>query len=199
MAELILIRHGETETNRKGIYTGQLDVPLNERGRAQAAEVGERLRAMGRTPEVCWCGDLKRTVETARLAVPYLEPHTDPGFREINLGILEGHTYAEAYALWPEMTEAWYRNRDYTGFRLPGAETNRACYDRSMKAADRILSDSGKDSVILLVAHSTILCLLLSGFLTGSPDHMLSFDVQNARITTLRIDGNKARLTGLNL
>ena len=44
MTRLVLIRHGETEWNARGLYQGQLDSPLTDEGLAQAERMGERMR-----------------------------------------------------------------------------------------------------------------------------------------------------------
>ena len=44
MTHLVLIRHGETEWNARGLYQGQLDSPLTDEGLAQAERMGERMR-----------------------------------------------------------------------------------------------------------------------------------------------------------
>ena len=53
MSTLILIRHGESEWNDKGLFTGWVDARLSERGRAEAARGGEQLAAAGLRPT--WC------------------------------------------------------------------------------------------------------------------------------------------------
>ena len=49
--KLILLRHGESEWNAKNLFTGWVDVPLTEKGRAEAARGGEQGAA--RDPRVC--------------------------------------------------------------------------------------------------------------------------------------------------
>ena len=44
MTRLVLVRHGETEWNARGLYQGQLDSPLTDGGLAQAERLGERMR-----------------------------------------------------------------------------------------------------------------------------------------------------------
>jgi hypothetical protein len=59
----IFIRHGETDWNRQQRFQGQIDVPLNAMGLAQAA-AGQRLA--GRPGRRCWCAsDLTRARQTA--------------------------------------------------------------------------------------------------------------------------------------
>ena len=42
--EIYLVRHGETAANSRNIVQGQSNVPLNEKGLAQAARLAERLK-----------------------------------------------------------------------------------------------------------------------------------------------------------
>ena len=52
MSTLILIRHGESEWNDKGLFTGWVDVRLSERGRTEAARAGQQLRRQQRIARV---------------------------------------------------------------------------------------------------------------------------------------------------
>ena len=64
MVHVFLVRHGETALNASGVLRGQLDVPLNPTGEAEAAALGEVFR------EVPLCAvmssPLRRAVDTAR-------------------------------------------------------------------------------------------------------------------------------------
>jgi probable phosphoglycerate mutase len=65
-AEVVVVRHGETEWSRTGRHTGRTDVPLTECGRQQAQAVGAALRA--RTFSLVLTSPLERAAETCRLA-----------------------------------------------------------------------------------------------------------------------------------
>ena len=63
MTELIVIRHGETDWNRQHRFQGQIDVPLNAVGLAQADRLGKRLA--DEPIDVLVCSDLQRACRTA--------------------------------------------------------------------------------------------------------------------------------------
>ncbi len=101
----LFARHGETEWNAAGRWQGQTDVPLNERGRAQAGRLGLRLRDAGdRLVEALACSDLSRARETAEIAgraLGLVVSHVEPAFRERAYGIFEGLTREECVARYP--------------------------------------------------------------------------------------------------
>lgn len=63
MTRLVLVRHGETEWNREGRWMGQTDVPLNDKGLAQAEAAAQSLR--GQPLEAIYSSDLLRARQTA--------------------------------------------------------------------------------------------------------------------------------------
>jgi probable phosphoglycerate mutase len=96
-----LIRHGCTAWNEQGRMQGHRDIPLNERGRWQAARLGERLR--GESWDMIVSSDLSRAKETASIiaqisAIPVAA--CDKRLRERDLGPLEGTTEEERLARW---------------------------------------------------------------------------------------------------
>ena len=62
---LVVIRHGRTEWNASRRFQGQVDVPLDDLGRSQAAAVGSVLAGLGLQPAALVCSDLVRAAETA--------------------------------------------------------------------------------------------------------------------------------------
>ena len=95
---LWLVRHGSTAWSEAGRYTGSTDVPLSERGRAEA----EALGWLGlRHWDGIWSSDLIRACDTAKAAG--VEATIDERLREIDFGRLEGVTWAD---LDPEAREA---------------------------------------------------------------------------------------------
>lgn len=68
MAKLALLRHGESEANAANVYTGWNDVPLTDKGRAQAKAAGEKLALLpGFYPTHIHTSVLSRAIETANI------------------------------------------------------------------------------------------------------------------------------------
>lgn len=111
---LYLARHGETTWNRERRLAGWADVPLTERGRQQARELGQRLQ--GEAFDQLWSSDLQRAINTARLATGQ-EPRQDARLREIDFGQLDGLP-------WPSLEERWrLALTAYDSFQAPGGES----------------------------------------------------------------------------
>src|SRR5690349_15946582 len=66
---LVLLRHGESEWNKANLFTGWVDVPLSETGRAEAARGGELLVENGLLPDVLHTSVLRRAITTSELAL----------------------------------------------------------------------------------------------------------------------------------
>ena len=62
---LVLLRHGESTANAEDLFGGQLDYPLTDRGRMQAAHAGRLIRAAGLLPAAVHTSTLSRSVQTA--------------------------------------------------------------------------------------------------------------------------------------
>ncbi|KAB1214660.1 putative phosphoglycerate mutase GpmB [Morella rubra] len=112
-AEIIVVRHGETEWNVDGRIQGHLDVKLNDAGRQQATAVADRL---SREPKisVVYSSDLKRALETAQIIASTcggLEIITERDLRERHLGDLQGLVLSDAAKLSPEAYKAFLNHR----------------------------------------------------------------------------------------
>lgn len=89
MTDLILIRHGETDWNKNNLIQGQQDIPLNAKGREQAAGLAPLLESF--QAETIWSSDLVRAVQTAELATCLDQDHFSicPNLRERCFGVYE--------------------------------------------------------------------------------------------------------------
>jgi 2,3-bisphosphoglycerate-dependent phosphoglycerate mutase len=76
--ELILLRHGESEWNAKNLFTGWVDVDLNDKGRGEAANGGRLLRDADLLPDVVHTSLLRRAITTAHLALDECDRHWIP-------------------------------------------------------------------------------------------------------------------------
>jgi broad specificity phosphatase PhoE len=112
MAELILVRHGETDWNRDGRYQGHADPPLNEAGREQARELARTLADLEFA--AAYSSDLRRAAETARIILSGrdVELIEDPGLREIDVGSWSGLTRADVELRFPGADEHDGETRD---------------------------------------------------------------------------------------
>ena len=90
--KIYIVRHGQSENNRRGLWTGWEDVPLTENGIYEAKKVGEFLR--GVKFDKVYTSDLGRAEKTAELAIPDCDFEPTPLLREIDVGSLANQPYA---------------------------------------------------------------------------------------------------------
>jgi 2,3-bisphosphoglycerate-dependent phosphoglycerate mutase len=95
VATLILLRHGESDWNRKNLFTGWVDVDLSEAGIAEGRRGGELIRAHGLAPRVVHTSLLRRAISTANIALDAADRHWIPVRRswrlnERHYGALQG-------------------------------------------------------------------------------------------------------------
>ncbi len=147
-----LVRHGQSEGNARGIVQGRLDLPLDDAGRAQAAETGSWLAAEGLVEILA--SPLCRAAETARIiarAACLPDPLFDDRLVEMDTGPFSGLSLEEARRRYSAAYAAFER-RSWDG--VPGAESSASLYERAMAAwslaRDRALAGS---RAIAVVSH----------------------------------------------
>ena len=158
MTELLVIRHGETDWNRQHRFQGQIDVPLNDIGLAQAGRLGRHL--VDEPIDVLISSDLQRARSTAdALAQPRgLQPQVDPLWREQGFGLLEGLDVPTIRSRHADLWSSWTRHdADYA---LPGGgESNAIFHARVMRALRAVLLDHAGRRVVV-VTHGGVLDML---------------------------------------
>jgi probable phosphoglycerate mutase len=120
-ASVYLARHGQTAYNLEGRFQGQLPVPLDATGRAQAVDLAERAASHGFV--ALWSSPLLRARETADVvgAALGLDPREDPRLMETDAGDWTDRSFAEVQGEAPERFAA-FANAD-PGFAFPGGES----------------------------------------------------------------------------
>jgi uncharacterized phosphatase len=93
MKQLYFVRHGQTHANAANIWSGTLETPLNETGRAQAKSAGEQ--AMSLNIDYIICSTLGRAIETAEIIAkeigfPVEQIEHNSLFIERHFGKMEG-------------------------------------------------------------------------------------------------------------
>ena len=79
---LVLLRHGESVWNAENLFTGWVDVPLSEKGLAEAKRGGELLKDAGLLPDVLHTSLLRRAISTANIALDTADRHWIPVRRD---------------------------------------------------------------------------------------------------------------------
>ena len=116
--QLVLLRHGESEWNAKNLFTGWVDVPLNDKGRAEGVRAGELIRDAGILPDVVHTSLLRRAINTAAAALDVADRHWIPVQRswrlnERHYGALQGKNKKETLeAYGEEQFMLWRRSFD---------------------------------------------------------------------------------------
>ena len=87
-----MIRHGESETNKNGLWTGWLDAPLTQKGRADAALAREFVSRF--EFDKIYSSDLSRAKSTAEIVLPGCKYELSSLIREIDVGSLAGKPLA---------------------------------------------------------------------------------------------------------
>jgi broad specificity phosphatase PhoE len=153
--EIALIRHGQSTANASGVWQGQLEFPLSEEGRRQAAEAGRALR--GVEISGIYSSPLSRAFETARIIARESDFSGEvvamPGLMERHGGTLQGKTWAEQEANNPEFVEKFLALPEEERWAFAGAETDEEILARFEEVTSEILSRH-LPSVGLIVAVS---------------------------------------------
>jgi probable phosphoglycerate mutase len=154
---IYLMRHAQVRYF-EGVHPEQ--VLLTDEGRRQAQAAAAALAGV-RFDRVLTSG-LPRTLETARIVAPEVEPEEHPALREIESGDIRGLESDEVQA----MMSSAFRGVVAPEARFLGGETIGALIDRVLPELDALLADGSWD-VALLVLHGAVNRVILSRAITG--------------------------------
>jgi broad specificity phosphatase PhoE len=168
---LLIWRHGRTEWNASGRFQGQLDPPLDDEGRTQAARTARSLAATLRNEDtVLVSSDLQRAVDTAAALASLLglPVRVDERLREHGLGSWEGLTRDEVAERFPEQYEDWLAGRPVPG---RGGEAQADVAARALAA----VADLPPASTAVLMTHGGTAGRLVEALLGLGPEHRRAF------------------------
>ena len=150
MGKLLIVRHGETVWNADGRIQGHTDVGLSDTGAEQARLLGGRLASIH--IDLAYCSDMKRTSETAEIALGERDVviNRTPRLREYDKGSYEGMTLLEIKAQFPDDYPRYLeKNLDYAP---EGGETTRGVSSRMADIFGEIKAKHLNETV-LIVGH----------------------------------------------
>lgn len=190
MQTFYLIRHGETENNRRGRVQGWTESPLSALGREQARRIGVRLA--GIRPDAAVSSPLGRALETAKIALgDGAAIDVRDGIREINLGVWEGRSASELRRAYPEDVAVWF---DRPGaLRIEGAETIRSFRLRVGREMEKLRTDF-EDATVAVFTHGGMICAWLTLILGMKLDDIWRFKIRNGSLTRVFFPAGKPRV-----
>ena len=205
MANLVLLRHGESDWNRKNLFTGWVDVDLTDTGEAEARRGGELLVENGLLPDVLHTSLLRRAIRTSQLALEAADRHWIPVRRswrlnERHYGALQGKDKAQVRDRFGEdQFMLWRRSYDtppppladddefsqvgdprYADLleTLPRTECLKDVVGRMLPYwYDAIVPDLRAHAVVLVAAHGNSLRALIKHLDGLSDDDVVSLNV----------------------
>lgn len=161
MSQLILIRHGQSTWNAENRFTGWVDCPLSELGRAEAKRAGERLAGEDIRVGRAFTSTLVRAIDTGRIVLDALgqgdlDQERAWQLNERFYGALTGRNKDQAREEFgDEQVHTWRRGFDVD---LPGGESLKDTTTRTLPYFNRVVMPATEEhNVVLVSAHGNSL------------------------------------------
>jgi len=166
---LIIWRHGETDHNASGMWQGQLDTALSDKGREQALNAAVALAAY--RPSVIVSSDLQRAADTALSLASRvgLQVRHDERLREVHAGLWQGLTAGDVAEQFPAEQAALLAGEDIP--RGVHGETVGQVAQRTRAAVDDLLADLPPGGCAVIATHGVAGRTVVAG-LVGLDQHM---------------------------
>lgn len=196
MMEIVFVRHGETDSNKRSAYLGWTDVVLNEKGLQQACEVREKLA--GQRFTAFYTSPLKRARKTAFIINESLNMKIDfsKDIMERNFGIFEDLNYNEIREKYPKQFRSWINDQE--NYVIEGGESQYQTHKRITGFIDRLVAENSSGS-FLIVSHLGSIREMLAHLLGMGMMGAWRFYIENCGIVRIKINDEKyAYLTLLN-
>ena len=180
-SNLVLVRHGQSEWNKKNLFTGWKDPDLTELGIEEAIQAGKQLKQSDIKFDVMFTSDLFRAQETGRLILEQMNQTDiatikDQSLNERNYGELAGLNKDDARKKWgEEQVHIWRRSFDVPP---PGGESLKNTAERVLPYFEsKILPEVIKGKNILIAAHGNSLRALVMKLEDISPDEIVKLEI----------------------
>jgi broad specificity phosphatase PhoE/ribonuclease HI len=183
---LILVRHGETALTAQKRYSGRGDVPLSERGEAQAMAAAARVAGISRDVAAVVTSPLQRCTRTAELIAAELGGvgvTALPELIECDFGQWEGLTFGEVRDRWPGEMSAWL---DSTSVAPPDGESFQAVAKR-VRAVLASLRTAYPSKAVVVVSHVSPIKLILRDALAAGDAFLHRLYLDPAGVSTMDV------------
>ena len=193
VCKLLLVRHGETEANRQGLFQGRIDWPLNETGRAQIEATAERFKSY--KIDHVYSSPALRARQTADILNQYWQAPLTEEERlwEIDHGTWEGRSYQDVYDGDPQSWQDWLNlkiDAPHGGETLGDASVRLGAWFQEVKA-----SYQGEEPTLAIVAHGGCLQVFLSDLLKTPHSNLWPYQFKNGAVAEVWVFALGAKLT----
>jgi len=228
MAQLILLRHGQSTWNLENLFTGWTDVPLTEQGMAEAATAGRLLREADILPEVAHTSLLRRAIDTLNITLAECDRGWIPVVRhwrlnERHYGALQGldkkqtaaehgadqvHIWRRSYSTPPpplEIDDARHprhdsRYADLAPEILPATECLEDVVERMMPYwYDAIVPQLRDGKIVIVAAHGNSLRALVKHLDGISDEDIPSLNIPTGIPLVYELDSDLRKATSAYL
>ncbi len=189
---LVLVRHGQSEWNKKNLFTGWKDPDLTDKGVAEAIDAGKRLKAEGLEFDIAYTSNLGRAQRTLNLMLTELDQDglktiKDQALNERDYGDLAGLNKDDAREKWGEaQVHIWRRSYDIPP---PGGESLKDTRDRVLPYYNEVIwpdYKSGKN--IIVAAHGNSLRALVMQLENLSPEDIMKREIATGEPIIYRLN-----------
>jgi alpha-ribazole phosphatase/probable phosphoglycerate mutase len=185
---LLLIRHAQPDEDARGRCYGKLDIGLSAPGQRRAQLLA---RTLDRIPlAAVYSSPSTRALKTAApiAAAHQLMPSVDDALREIDFGELEGRSYDEIQAVYPDLYRSWMETP--TRVQFPGGESYKQLRRRAIVALEAIRARH-RGELAAIVSHGGILRAMLADCLRMPDEAIFRIDQSYGALSIVDwIDGS---------
>ena len=192
-----MIRHGESEANRQGIFAGQIDPDLQNKGLKQA-ELTAKYIIDNYEVDRIYSSDLQRAYKTAKCLAQMLDMEIiqDKNLREIYAGEWEGIKFNDLSVAYPKEYNIWLNHIGHS--YCVGGESVKQLGDRIMSALTKIAQENDGKTVAI-ATHATPIRAAQSIIESGTIDEMENIPwVSNASITVFEYNNNAWKIIAVS-
>ena len=192
---LVLVRHGQSEWNKKNLFTGWKDPKLTPKGGDEAIKAGDELKGSGYSFDKMYTSELFRAQETGRIildrmGLDSIEVIKDLSLNERNYGDLAGLNKDDARKKWGEdQVHIWRRSFDVPP---PGGESLKDTAERVLPYfKQNIIPQLAEGLNILIAAHGNSLRALVMEIEEISPDEIVKLEIATGVPLVYKYSENK--------
>jgi len=195
LIRFILIRHGQTQWNKFERFRGRVDIDLDETGLRQAAAAAEKVAQW--EVKAIYSSPLKRAMTTAQIIAKRLDLTVQllEGINDMDFGIWQALSVAEAREQYPELFELWRHSPEK--LKIPEGETLDDVRRRVVACVDEIAAkhDGG---TVALVSHRVVCKVLLCHLLGLDNSHFWQIGQDATAINLFEVWDGRAMLRLIN-